>query len=134
MTETHPSNSDRPQKSQDKNTTELMKTLILTLAMTAATLCPATAIAQTEDSEAKLKVKIEEYLQNYRPRGYDNGGIAPQMLSYSIDDMERTLTVNTNETLATMNLNPSAVKSLYKHLSKSLPRPFNKYSLHVISC
>ena len=73
-----------------------MKTLILTLAMTAATLCPATAIAQTEDSEAKLKVKIEEYLQNYRPRGYDNGGIAPQMLSYSIDDMERTLTVNTN--------------------------------------
>lgn len=90
--------------------------------------------AQNDDSEAKLKSQLDAFFIKYKPQGGAEFPSSPRVNSYDIDDLARTVSVNVNETFAMQEFKSSTVSSIYRKLGKSLPRPFNKYRLRIITC
>ena len=102
--------------------------------MTLVMAFPLAAAAQTDDGETLIKSQTNDFFLRYRPKGAAAGAPTPRALSYSIDDIGRTITIDVSEGLAAMNLDTQAVAALYKRLGKALPRPFNRYHLRITTC
>ena len=92
------------------------------------------AFAQTDDSEARLKEQISHYFAHYHPDDDIHWPNPPQVQSYKVDDLLRRVTVQVDATFANQTFTPTMVKKVYKKLRRSLPRPFNKYSVKVMCC
>ena len=92
------------------------------------------AFAQTDDSEARLKEQINHYFAHYHPDDDIHWPNPPQVQSYKVDDLLRRVTVQVDATFANQTFTPTMVKKVYKKLRRSLPRPFNKYSVKVMCC
>ena len=57
--------------------------------------------------------------------------VQPYVESYSVDDARRVFTINISQAFATQYFTDKSVNYYYKHLAKALPKPYNRYTLHI---
>ena len=55
----------------------------------------------------------------------------PYMESFRVDDLNKRLTLTVSQAFATQEFTEQSVKYYYKRLSKSLPKPYNRYDLRI---
>ena len=105
-----------------------------TLIPMAMLLAATSMAAQTDDSEARLKVQIDNFFVKYVPHDGSTLPASPRAESFSIDDVGRPVTVNADPTLAMQELTPKQVETVYRKMRRTFPRPFNKYRLKIVCC
>ena len=57
----------------------------------------------------------------------------PYLEKFSVDDCNRVLKVFISPSFATQDFTDKSVRFYYKRLSKTLPKPYNKYSLSIVA-
>lgn len=88
--------------------------------------------AQSSKDEAKMVERLQRYFSKYNPKGQQLTE-QPRMLNYVLDDSKKTLTITADEYFAAQEFTPKITTEIYKHISKELPKPYNKYKLKVIT-
>lgn len=56
------------------------------------------------------------------------------MQTFSIDEMKRHITITVNERFAQQDFTEKSVRNIYKRLRRSLPKPYNKFDVTIVSC
>ena len=102
------------------------------LLIVSAALLVLTANAQTKKDEAKLAKRLQEYFEDYKPKG-SRLRQQPQLVSYALDDAARTLTVTADEFFAAQEFTPEITAHIYKKLRGELPRVYRDYRLTVVT-
>ncbi len=91
-----------------------------------------TAVAQTPAKEAKMAAKLERFFERYKPKDVALPQ-APRMLGYKVDNARRTLTITTDATFAAQDFTESSTEKIYKDIRKQLPKPYNRYSIKIVT-
>lgn len=89
-----------------------------------------------QDSEAKEEIKsaITDFFLKYKPKTkYADAPWIAKAESYSIDNRRRVLSINANARFSCQDFTESSVRKIYNKLSRSLPKPYNKYQIKIIS-
>lgn len=93
--------------------------------------------AQAQDRRTADKEKTEQqtaaFFTNYSDGKTLTAGQA-RMQDLSIDDVHRRITVTTNDRFAQQDFTEKSVRNIYKRLRRSLPKPYSKYDIKVMSC
>ena len=80
--------------------------------------------------------KVEALLKNYVLQNRANNvtyHTQPYLEKFSVDNRKRELRVYVSTSFATQEFTEKSVKFYYKRLAKSLPKPYNKYSLSIVA-
>lgn len=100
----------------------------IALAMLPGAICNA----QTAEQERKMANKLEAYFAKYKPKKQDLPQ-APRMLSYKVDNIKKTLTINADGNFAAQEFTEETTAYIYKRIRKAIPKPYNKYDITVIT-
>lgn len=111
------------------NTKGIAKALILLLLLP---FCSTTAFAQSPKDEAKMAERLQHYFAKYKSKGQQFTE-QPRMLSYVVDNEKHTLDITADEYFAAQEFTPKITADIYKHISKELPKPYNKYKITIIA-
>ena len=57
----------------------------------------------------------------------------PYLENFSVDERNRVLKVYISQSFATQDFTDKSVRFYYKRLSKTLPKPYNKYLLSIVA-
>ena len=109
----------------------MMRPLLL---LSLSLLFSSSLMAQPDDSEKRLKEQAAHFFAAYSPADGSVLPTTPQVSNISIDDLARKVTMTVDATFAMQEFYPKAIKTIYKKLRRSLPRPFNKYKLTLVCC
>lgn len=90
------------------------------------------ASGQTSSREAKMAKKLEKFFTGYKPHGQKLPK-QPRMLEYRVDDRARTLTVTADAAFGEQEFSREITAAIYNKLAGSLPKPYNKYKVTVIT-
>lgn len=80
--------------------------------------------------------KVEALLKNYVLQNRAKNvtyHTQPYLEKFSVDNRKRELRVYVSTSFATQEFTEKSVKFYYKRLAKSLPKPYNKYSLSIVA-
>lgn len=94
----------------------------------------AVAPSLASDHKTLPKEKIGVLLKNYVLQNKAKNvsyPTQPYMESFRVDDANRRLTLKVSPSFATQDFTEQSVKYYYKRLSKSLPKPYNRYDLSI---
>lgn len=109
----------------------MMRPLLL---LSLSLLFSSSLMAQPDDSEKRLKEQAAHFFAAYSPADGSVLPTTPQVSNISIDDLARKVTMTVDATFAMQEFYPKTIKTIYKKLRRSLPRPFNKYKLTLVCC
>ena len=93
--------------------------------------------AASEDKKQVGKAVVEERLKTFLLQTRAKGvmyQVQPFMESCNIDDAAHRLTLVASPSFASQNFTRESVRFYYKRLSKSLPKPYDRYDLSIQSC
>lgn len=88
------------------------------------------ACAQSPQQELKMETKLKEFFARYEVKDAQFEQM-PRMLSYSVDNKREKITIVADETFAAQEFTEKSVSQIYKKIRKSLPKPYNKYSITI---
>ena len=93
----------------------------------------ADADGQNQGTTDRLNYEVNEFLRNYSPKDDYLPG-KPQVISLDINDKAKTVSIVVNSDFAAQEFTMRDVSKIYRKLSKSLSKPYNKYKLRIITC
>ena len=88
--------------------------------------------AQTPKDEAKLKERLKEYFEKYKPKGTKLRQ-APRLVDYVLDNNQRTLTITADEFFAAQEFSPEITEHIYKKVKGELPKVYRDYNITIIT-
>ena len=88
--------------------------------------------AQTSKDEAKLKERLKEYFAKYKPKGTKLRQ-APRLVSYDLDNRQKTLTITADEFFAAQEFTPEITEHIYKKVKGELPKVYRNYEVTIIT-
>lgn len=103
-----------------------------TLCALAAVALIAQASAQTAAQEAKAKERLKAYFAKYKPQGQEQSQ-PTTMLGCKADNAAKTMSITVDGTFAAQDFTQKSTKSIYNKIRKTLPKPFNKYKITVVT-
>ena len=104
------------------------KFLLYLLLLSTSVLC----FGQSAKDEAKMTDCLKQYFSKYKAKG-TRLAQQPRMLSYQVDDNEKTLTITADEWFAMQEFTPDITEHIYKKIKGELPKPYNKYKVSIIT-
>jgi hypothetical protein len=90
------------------------------------------AAAQSAKDEAKMAERLKQYFAKYKPKG-TRLTQQPRMTDYQLDNENRTLTITADEFFAAQEFTPEITAHIYKKIKGELPKPYQKYTITVIT-
>lgn len=102
-----------------------------TVLLTAWTPGPSPAQQYTPGKEY-IETRIRDFF-TANPATLSDGAGQARMLSYKIDNHNKTLTITASDQFAMQDFTEKSVRNTYKRLAKALPKPYNKYELTIIT-
>lgn len=90
------------------------------------------AIGQTPAHDAKLTKKLEKFFDSYKARGQKLPK-QPRLLDYKLNNRTQALTVTVDAAFSEQEFSQEITTSIYNKLKKSLPKPYNKYKIVVVT-
>lgn len=87
-------------------------------------------VAQKSDSEMRLEKKLNHFFETYSQQGTKMDK-QPKMLSYKIDDENRTLDIFADDYFGSQGFSPEVTDFIYKRIKKTVPQPYNSYRIAV---
>ena len=106
---------------------------ILTILITLSALVASAAGQSASDREA-VKSALIDFFADYEYPDDDMAGLpAPSVESFSIDARRQIVTVTVSSAFAAQRFSAKSVKKIYRKLAKNLPKPYNKYSVKIVS-
>lgn len=88
--------------------------------------------AQTTEKEKELVQKLESFFAKYKPKKQELAQPA-KMLDYEVDDQGKTLEIIADGNFAAQEFTQETTNSIYKSIRKSIPKPYKKYAITVIT-
>lgn len=96
-------------------------------------LCTGPAcIAQNAGQERKMEQKLEEYFAKYKPKKQELPQ-APRMTGCNVDNSRKAITITADGTFAAQEFSEKTVNDIYKRIRKTLPKPYRKYSITIVT-
>lgn len=86
--------------------------------------------AQTQKERTKMERQLERFFTTYTPKNKTLPSPA-SLHRLTIDNAQRTVTVEASDALADMDFNAREVETIYKKVRKSLVKPYGRYTLTV---
>lgn len=86
--------------------------------------------AQDSHLTEELVRGINDFFLKYKPKK-DVFTHQPKMISFKVDDPQKLITIEVDETFATQEFDNSTVQNIYKKLRHELPKPYNKYKVRL---
>ena len=106
----------------------MRKTLLFLLLVTAPVFC----FGQSAKDEKIMADYLKQYFSKYKPQGMRLTR-QPRMLSYQVDNYEKTLTINADEWFSMQEFTPEITEQIYKKIKSELPKPYNKYKVSILA-
>ncbi len=104
------------------------KILLYLLLLSASVPC----FGQSAKDEAKMANRLKQYFLKYKPKG-TRLTQQPRMLGYKLNDREKTLTITADEWFSMQEFTPEITEHIYKKVKGRLPKPYNKYTITIIT-
>ena len=105
----------------------MRKTLLSLLLLSAPVLC----FGQSAKDEKIMADNLKQYFSKYKPQGMRLTR-QPRMLSYQVDNDEKTLTITADEWFGMQEFTPEITEQIYKKVKGELPKPYNKYKVSIL--
>ena len=106
----------------------MRNTLLYLLLLSASVPC----FGQSAKDEAKMADRLKQYFSKYKPKG-TRLAQQPRMVSYQVNNDEKTLTITADEWFAMQEFTPEITEHIYKKVKGELPKPYNKYKVSIIT-
>lgn len=106
--------------------------LFFLFSISLATALPSDAYSQSKGDNEKIKSRLSTFFLNYESDEDISAGQA-RLLKYSIDDRNKTVSITSSNNFAAQEFTKSKVKKIYRKIAKTLPKPYNKYNIKVIT-
>lgn len=79
-----------------------------------------------------LSTVLDEYFKHYTAPNFQPTGVC-RLKDCSVDEVEKSIRINTNDVFGAQPLTPRIVNSIYASVSKSLPEKYRSYKLNIFS-
>lgn len=109
-----------------------MKKQIICAALSLSLFSTTTLQAQENTDYGKIDETISQYFHNYKIEGY----IPRESMrsdSCLVNEEGHTVTIYVNEAFTSQPFTPKSVSKIYKDLGRTLPPPYNTYTLIILS-
>ncbi len=90
------------------------------------------SFSQTVAEEAKLGESLRTFFAKYKPQK-TRLTQQPKLLEYSLDNVNRSMTIVCDEYFATQEFSPEINEEIYQKLSSSLPKGFRDYRVTLFA-
>jgi hypothetical protein len=90
------------------------------------------SLAQPQAKKADIEKRLNNFFLTYKPQSNDVH-IVSRMVSYKINDNLKSIIIYANDDFASQEFTEKNVNSIYKKISKSLFKPYNKYNISIIT-
>lgn len=91
------------------------------------------AAGQSSQDREAIKAALVEFFADYEYPDDDMKGLpAPRLESVAVDGRRQIVTATVSSDFAAQQFSTKIVKKTYRKMAKSLPKPYNKYSMKIV--
>ena len=82
--------------------------------------------------QREIQNRLETFFGNYQAR-HTNYQLKPKMTSFRVDDSNNTIIINADAKFSEQELTPEIVDDIYDQIRHTLPSPYNRYRVRVMT-